>query len=429
MAQAFERGALAGVVDQRRIAEFPGWIQEKLFEVQDTTVALQELGRAVRRAWGKKLAGVAGSVGKTTTKEILAALLASRFRVLKTEGNLNNEFGVPLTLLRLDDSHEAAVTELGMSHRGELARLAQIAEPEVGVITCVAVEHLEFFGSLDEIALAERELIENLAGANPTAVLNADDARVARFAEIADGPVVWFGLGPRAEYRAENIRDHGGAGMSFDFISPSGRKHLDLPLVGVHNVRNAVAALAAASVWGIGAEDAARVFPNLAPAALRGEVLRFADGFTVLNDAYNSSPSALAALEDWLVSAPGYRRRILAAGEMLELGAASPQLHRDAGQHAAHAGKIDWIIGVQGEAEEIVRGAVAAGQSADRTRFFSTSEDAAAFLSEFLAPGDLLLVKGSRGVHMERIVEALKLAHALEGTADAAGVTSQKDRG
>jgi UDP-N-acetylmuramoyl-tripeptide--D-alanyl-D-alanine ligase len=429
VAQAVERGALAAVVDEGRIAEFPGWIQDKVFGVPDTLPALQELARAVRRQWGKRLAGVAGSVGKTTTKEILAALLASRFRVLKNEGNLNNEFGVPLTLLRLDETHEAAVAELGMSRRGELARLAQIAEPEVGVITCVAVEHLEFFSSVDEIALAERELIENLAGSNPIAVLNADDERVVRFAEVARGPVVWFGLGPRAEFHAEEIEDHGGAGMSFEFVSPAGRAHLDLSLVGLHNVRNALAALAAASVWGVGAEDAARVFPNLSPASLRGEVLRFAAGFAVLNDSYNSSPSALAALEDWLVSAPGYRRRILAAGEMLELGETSPRLHRDAGLHAARTGKIDWIIGVQGAAEEIIRGAVDAGFGAAQTRFFATSDEAAKFIAEFLAPGDLLLVKGSRGVRMERIVEALKQAHALANSLETTSGASLKGRG
>jgi UDP-N-acetylmuramoyl-tripeptide--D-alanyl-D-alanine ligase len=422
VAAALERGALAAVVDMRRVAEFPGWIRDKLFEVPDTLAALQQLALAVRRAWGKRLAGVAGSVGKTTTKEILAALLAARFRVLKSEGNLNNEFGVPLTLLRLDETHEAAVAELGMSHRGELARLAQIAEPQVGVVTCVTVEHLEFFASLDEIALAERELIENLAGPEPVAVLNADDERVARFAELARASILWFGLGPRAQFRAENIEDRGASGTAFDFVWPAGRARLELPLVGVHNVRNAIAALAAASVWGIGAEEAARVFPKLAPVALRGEVLRFAAGFTVLNDAYNSSPAALATLEDWLVAAPGYRRRILAAGEMLELGAASPELHREAGRHAARSHKIDWIIGVQGSAEELVHGATQAGHPASQTRFFANSEEAAKFLTGFVAAGDLLLVKGSRAVRMEEIVEALKAGHALAG--EAAGVSA-----
>jgi UDP-N-acetylmuramoyl-tripeptide--D-alanyl-D-alanine ligase len=436
VATALERGALAAVVDARHLVDFPGWMRDKLFGVPNTLAALQQLAHEVRRAWGRsgpaprKLAGVAGSVGKTTTKEILAALLAARFRVLKSEGNLNNEFGVPLTLLRLDDAHEVAVAEMGMSHRGELARLAQMAEPQVGLITCVAVEHLEFFASLEEIALAERELIENLEGPAPVAVLNADDARVARFAEVARGSIVWFGQGRQAQYRAEKVEDRGGAGTTFDFVSPNDRARLELPLVGVHNVRNAVAALAAASVWGIGAEEAARVFPTLAPVALRGEVLRFAAGFTVLNDAYNSSPSALAALEDWLVSAPGYRRRILAAGEMLELGPASPQLHREAGRDAARTHKIDWIIGVQGAAQDLVRAAIESGHPAARTRFFEDSEDAGKFLVDFLAPGDLLLVKGSRGVRMERIVEALKGAHPLASESPVGAVRGEgKERG
>ena len=210
---------------------------------------------------GRKIAGVAGSIGKTTTKEILAALVGARFRVLKTQGNLNNEYGLPLTLLGLSDEYDAAVIEMGMSHRGELARLAQIAQPDVGVITRVAVEHLEFFSSIDEIALAERELIENLAWPSATAVLNADDERVARFAEVARGPVIWFGASPRAEFRAEEIEERGVEGSAFDFVSPAGRARLELPLIGRHNVMNAVAALAAASVWGIGADEARRVFP------------------------------------------------------------------------------------------------------------------------------------------------------------------------
>ena len=187
----------------------------------------------------RRIGGVAGSIGKTTTKEILAALVGARFRVLKTQGNLNNEYGLPLTLLGLSDEYDAAIIEMGMSHRGELARLAQIARPDVGVITRVAVEHLEFFSSVDEIALAERELIENLAWPSATAVLNADDERVARFSEVARGPVIWFGASPRAEFRAEKIEERGVEGSVFDFVSPAGRVRLELPLIGRHNVMNA----------------------------------------------------------------------------------------------------------------------------------------------------------------------------------------------
>jgi len=430
VAAALAAGGSAAVVARPRLAEYPEPTRNKLLAVDDTLAALQQLARAVRRAWGRRLAGVTGSVGKTTTKEILAALLGARFRVLKSEGNLNNEYGLPLALLRLDDGHQAAVVELGMSHRGELARLAEIAEPDVGVVTQVAPVHLEFFSSIEEVALAKRELVERLAGPQAVAVLNADDARVARFAEFARGRVVTFGLDAAAEFRAEAIEDRGAEGSAFDFVSSAARVRLELPLVGRHNVSNALAALAAASVWGVGAAEARRVFPELAPAAMRGEVLRFADSFTVINDCYNSNPVALAAMTDLLAATPGYRRRILAAGEMLELGAGAPAFHREAGRRAAAGSKIDWIFGVQGAADELVGGALAAGHPRERAQFFASSEDAAKFLADFVAPGDLLLVKGSRGVRMERIVEALRARHAPLGAAAEAGTApgARKER-
>ena len=404
---ALARGALAAVVARDRLDGFAPATRGKLLGVADTTAALGELARAVRRRWGRRVAGVTGSVGKTTTKEILAALLAARFRVLKSEGNLNNEYGLPLMLLRLEETHEAAVLEMGMSRAGELARLAKIAEPDVAVVTRVAPVHLEFFSSLDEIATAKRELIEGLAGKEPVAVLNADDPRVAAFRRAAPGRVVTFGIEKPADFRAEAIEDRGALGSAFQLKSPAGCTRLEIPLAGRHAVANALAALAAASVWGAGPAEAKRVFPRLRPASMRGEVLRFNDGFALINDCYNSSPVALAAMIDLLVSTPGYRRRILAAGAMLELGTTSPMLHREAGRLAAGTGKIDWIVGVQGDAAEIVLGAIAVGHPETRTRFFPTSEEAAKFVRELVQPGDLLLVKGSRGVKMERIVEAL----------------------
>jgi UDP-N-acetylmuramoyl-tripeptide--D-alanyl-D-alanine ligase len=346
---------------------------------------------------------------------------------LKTQGNLNNEYGLPLTLLQLDDQHDAAVIEMGMSHRGELARLARIAPPDVGVITRVAVEHLEFFSSIEEIALAERELIENLAWPDATAVLNADDERVARFDEVARGRVIWFSTGSstsagasaskaaRAEFRAEKIEERGVAGSAFDFVTPAGRTRLELPLIGRHNVMNAVAALAAASVWGIDAEDAQRVFPQLQPADKRGEVVKFEEGVTVINDSYNSSPTALNALAELLAATPGFARRILAAGEMRELGESAPELHRECGRFVAGLRKIDWIVGVQGPAEEFVRAAVAAGHPAERAKFFQNSAEAGDFLAQFIKPNDLLLLKGSRGVKMETILEVIDASHARSG--------------
>jgi UDP-N-acetylmuramoyl-tripeptide--D-alanyl-D-alanine ligase len=416
IAGALAAGAAAGVVEAGRAAEYTPEIHAKLFVVEDPLEGLHRLAARACDVWRKanpkrKIGGVAGSIGKTTTKEILAALVGARFRVLKTQGNLNNEYGLPLTLLGLSDDYDAAIIEMGMSHRGELARLARIASPDVGVITRVAVEHLEFFSSVDEIALAERELIENLAWPRATAVLNADDERVARFAEVAHGPVIWFGQSERAQYRAEKIEERGVNGAAFDFVWPEGRARLESPLIGAHNVMNAVAALAGASVWGIGVEDARRVFPMLLPADKRGELARFEDGFTVINDSYNSSPAAFDALAELVAKTSGYRRRILAAGEMLELGASSAELHRACGTHAGAKAEIDWIIGVQGNAAELVRAAVEAGHPKERTRFFENSMEAAKFVRSFVERGDLLLLKGSRGVRMERILESLEAEH------------------
>ena len=422
--EALEAGALAGIVAADRLSGYAESCQSKLIAVPDPLAALQNLANAVRTRWGRRLAAVTGSAGKTTTKEILAALLAARFRVLKSEGNLNNEYGLPLQLLRLDEADEAAVVELGMSHAGELKRLAEIARPDVGVVTRVAPVHLEFFASVEEIALAKRELIEGLAGRESVAVLNADDPLVSRFAQVAPGGVVTFGIEARADFRAENIQDRGLDGTEFDFLGPEGRARLSLPLAGRHNISNALGALAAASVWGVGAAEARKIFPKLEATGMRGRVLHYDAGFTVINDCYNSNPVALAAMVGLLTSTPAAGRHILAAGEMLELGPASAELHREAGHAAAAPRTLDWIIGVQGDAENLVRGAVAAGHPAARAKFCASSAEAGAFLENLVERGDVILVKGSRGVKMERIVEALDSRFARTQAEPAASVAS-----
>jgi UDP-N-acetylmuramoyl-tripeptide--D-alanyl-D-alanine ligase len=412
---ALERGAIAAVVGQERFAQFAGEISSRCIAVADTFEALKQLARAVREAWGGKIAGVTGSVGKTTTKEILAALLGTKLRVLKSEGNLNNEYGLPLTLFRLEETHQAAVLEMGMSRRGELTRLAAIAKPDVGVVTRVAPAHLEFFASVDEIALAKRELIEGLNGHGSTAVLNADDPRVAAFGAVAPGRVVTYGIEKPAFFTAQEIEDRGAFGSAFEYVSPEGRVKLELSVPGRHAISNALAALAAASVWDIGAAEAQTVFRSMRAPAMRGELLRFSNGAALINDSYNSSPAALQAMTELLAATPNYRRRILAAGEMRELGESSRELHLEAGKFAAKTGKIDYIIGVAGDAAQIVEGAVTAGFARAQTKFFASPEEAAEYLKNFLETGDLLLVKGSRGVKMERIVESLIARHAAPG--------------
>jgi UDP-N-acetylmuramoyl-tripeptide--D-alanyl-D-alanine ligase len=432
---AIRAGAVAAVVSQARLGEYDARLRLRLLAVDEPLAALQRLAREWRMEWGRRppgraarrLVGVTGSVGKTTTKEILAALLGTRLGVLKSSGNLNNQFGVPLTLLRLGEHHDVAVLELGMSRPGEIKRLAWMACPEVGLVTRVAAVHLEFFSSLEEIARAKCELIEGLAGEEPVAVLNADDPRVAGFAAVLEGRsagrgrVVTFGAGDSADFRALRIEERGLEGTEIEYTGPLGRATLQIPLPGRHNALNALAALAAASCWGIGAEEARRAFAGLAPSAMRGEVLRFEAGYTILSDCYNSSPAALAAVVQLLASTPGYRRRILVVGEMLELGPSSTQLHRESGAQAAALRAADWIFAVQGQAAEILRGAREAGHPAAQERFFATVEEAAAFLAGFFEQGDLVLVKGSRGVHLEKIIEALRAHSPLVAATGTAG--------
>jgi UDP-N-acetylmuramoyl-tripeptide--D-alanyl-D-alanine ligase len=419
---AIETGALAALVAEPIVSRYSGWLQDRCITVPDTLVALHDLARAVRREWGRKICGITGSVGKTTTKEILAALLGTKLRVLKSEGNFNNEYGLPLTIFRLEDTHDVAVLEMGMSFPGELKRLAAIAKPDVAIETRVAPAHLMNFSSVDEIALAKRELVEGLNGRDSLAVLNADDSRVAAMAAQAPGRVVFYGVEKPAEYRAEDIEDRGALGSAFTLVHGGKKTRLEMSLPGRHVVANALAAIAAAAEWKIGIEEAQRVLPHLRTPSMRGELIRFTNGFALINDSYNSSPAALQAMTNLLAATPGFQRRILAAGEMRELGPSSAQLHREGGEFAARTGKIDFIIGVQGDALQIAEGAVSAGLSRDHMKFFAKPEDAAEFLGGFVRPGDLLLVKGSRSVKMERIVDALLGRFAPSDPTQRAGV-------
>ncbi len=407
VAAVLEAGAVAAVVAEPLLSKYPGWLQDRCITVPDTLAALHQLASAVRKEWGRKVCGITGSVGKTTTKEILAALLGAKLRVLKSEGNFNNEYGLPLTLFRLEGTHDVAVLEMGMSYPGELRRLAAIALPDVAIELRVTPAHLMNFSSVEEIALAKRELVEGLKGPRSLAVLNADDPRVAEMATVAPGKVLYYGIEKPAEYRAEEIEDRGALGSAFTLVHQGMRTRIEMSLPGRHVVLNALAGIAAASVWGIGAGEAQQILPGLRTPAMRGELIRFTNGFALINDSYNSSPAALQAMTGLLAATPGFQRRILAAGEMRELGLSSPQLHREGGTFAAKTGKVDFVVGVQGDAAEIVEGVVAAGLPRERTKFFASPVDAANFLVDFVKPGDVLLVKGSRSVKMERIVDAL----------------------
>jgi len=396
--QALEKGAVAAVVGRDELARYA--VKTRLVAVADTLVALQTLGAAVRRLWAKPLIGVTGSTGKTTTKEAIAHVLSSRFRVLKSEGNFNNHFGLPLMLLKIEPEHEAAVIEMGMSHRGEIAALAKIAQPEIGVVTNVAPVHLEFFKSVAEIARAKYELIESLH-AGGTAILNADDEYVSQFGRDFHGKVVRYGLHQTADVRAENIVSRGAAGSVFDVVAAGCREPASLPLVGTHNIYNALAAVATGMERGLGPAEATRALATLAPADKRGAVVQLGN-ITVINDCYNSNPTALDAMVDTLAAMPA-KRRIVVAGEMLELGPSGEELHRRSGRHMAQRG-IDILVGVRGLAKPMVDAASSAGM---RAEFVATPEEAGEWLARETREGDVVLLKASRGVKLERALEAV----------------------
>jgi UDP-N-acetylmuramoyl-tripeptide--D-alanyl-D-alanine ligase len=319
--------------------------------------------------------------------------------VLKSEGNFNNHFGLPLMLLKLEPDHDVAVIEMGMSHAGEIAALAKIAQPELGVVTNVAPVHLEFFESIAGIARAKYELIECLPG-NGTAVLNADDEHVSKFA--FKGKKIMYGLHSSAEVRAENIQSLGIAGSSFELVRSGERKKAVLPLVGVHNISNALAAVAVGIDRGLTLAESAAALATLAPADKRGQVVQVGN-ITVINDCYNSNPRALEAMVDSLAKTPA-KRRIVVAGEMLELGPAGEEMHRRSGQHMAGK-KIDVLLGVRGLARPMVE---AASQAGIRALFVSTAEEAGEWLAREARDGDVVLLKASRGVKLERALETWK---------------------
>jgi UDP-N-acetylmuramoyl-tripeptide--D-alanyl-D-alanine ligase len=404
--RAIERGALGAVVEKGFPGLAPAVPPASVITVPDTTAALQKLAHAVRRKWGRKLVAITGSAGKTTTKEMTATLLSTRFSVLKSPGNLNNDYGLPLTLLQLEPSHEVAVVELAMSAPGEIARLAQIAEPQVGVVTNVAPVHLQFFDSVDSIAAAKRELIENLP-ANGTAVLNYDDVRVRRFAEGFGGHVVTYGFEPKAMFRAAGLRPVGEKATEFKVEGKGIEGDFRLPLPGRHNVQNALAAIATASLFEIPASDIRKALLQFQNLHQRSEVLTLPGAITLLNDSYNSNPLALERMLETLSTWPGAVRRIVVAGEMLELGPESAVLHRHAGKSCVDYG-VDWLIAVQGDARFLLEGALEAGHPPELGRFFPTAEEAANFCAGLLGGGDVVLVKGSRGVHLEKVIELLQ---------------------
>jgi UDP-N-acetylmuramoyl-tripeptide--D-alanyl-D-alanine ligase len=398
---ALERGALAAVVARARAASLPDVaLARPLLIAEDPLLALQTLASHVRRQWGRRVVAITGSAGKTTTKDAAAAALGAKFRVLKSQGNLNNNFGLPLQLLRLMPEHEFAVVEMGMNHSGEIAALARIAAPDWGVITNVGTAHIEYFPEGQAgIARAKFELIAALPSSG-VAFLNCDDAYAAQFGRGFPGRVVYFGSGPCADPQILSaVEDPDGLHVRYR----AGRREgiFTLHLLGAHNASNAIAGLAVALEAGVEPDAAIAAISALTAGDKRGQVIEIA-GVTILNDSYNSNPEALRSMIRTLAARPAKGRRILVAGEMLEMGEHGPALHIDCGRAAAEAG-LDLVAAVQGNAEYLATAACAGGVPAV---FLRDAETAGQWLAQNLRPGDVVLVKGSRGVHLERAIEA-----------------------
>ena len=373
--------------------------------VADTTRALQDLARHVRRASGARVVAITGSAGKTTTKEIAAEFLSARYRVFRNRGNLNNHIGLPLSLLELRHEPQVAVVELGMNHAGEISALVAIAEPDVRVWTNVGDAHLGFFRSADDLARAKAEILDG-AGAETVLVANGDDPRVMTHARRFRGRRVTFGI-EGGDVRADALEDRGLDGMRARLRTPAGDAALITPLVGHGHLANVLAATAVALQFDVPLDAIVQRAAGLRPAPHRGDVLRLPGGVTVVDDSYNASPSALANALRLVARARGCARKVAFLGEMLELGEHTPALHEASGRLAAAAG-LSLLVAIGGAPARALAGAAAAaGMPEGSTRYVKTSGEAAALVTTLVRPGDLVLVKGSRGIATERVVERL----------------------
>lgn len=412
--EVFEKGACAALVIHHRLpfATELGELADKLLFVENTATALQQLAARVLAKWHRPVIGITGSAGKTTMKDLTAHVMAAAGSVLKSLGNLNTTYGLPLTVSRMitggakPADFDFAVLEMGMSSFGEIARLTDIAPPAVGVVGNVGVAHIEFFGTQDRIARAKAEMVEGIKPGG-TAVLNADDPRVMAMQKLRDDVgVVSFGIESPSDVMAAEISIADDLSATrFVLKTPDGQAEVNLPLIGRHNVYNALAAAAAAHCFGLSAETVAGQLSSAEPSKMRGELIRLANGATVIDDSYNSNPRALIEAVRAMAEAKGFKRRIVVAGEMLELGEQGAELHRQCGREIAEMG-VERLIGVRGLANEMVETVKNSGSSI--AVFCESPEEAAEKLIAEIRPGDLVLVKGSRGVRTEKIIERLR---------------------
>lgn len=396
----------AAVLMVARPVSLPDDVRPAVVQVADPLTALQELAAWWRKGSSARVVGITGSTGKTIAKEIVADVLARTLKVLRNEGNLNSETGLPMTLLNLEPAHEVAVLEMSMYVEGEIARLAEIARPEVGVVLAVHPTHLERAGSVEAIARAKSELPAALP-ADGLAVLNADDPRVAAMGVVTAAPVRTFGIGPNADVRATDVESHGVAGTTFTLHAPWGTRRLRSATPGRHLVPHALAAAIVGDHFGVPLDEVEAALARGSRAPHRMAIVAARSGATVIDDTYNASPVSVAAALDFLAEspvAPG-RARYAVLGDMLELGPDEERLHREVGGRVATI--ADALVAVGERGRWIADAALAAGLH--RVTTARDADEAVAVVERELAPGigDLLLVKGSRGVELDRLVAAL----------------------
>jgi len=399
LTEAFANGAVAVMTD-REAADFPGRI---VIKVEDTLKALHDLALYYRDRFDIPFVGITGSVGKTSTKDMVACALGARYNVLKNEGNLNNEIGVPLTIFRLEPGHEAAVIEMGMSGFGEIRALTRIVKPKVGIITNIGLSHIEKLGSRQDILRAKLELIEGLQP-DGVLILNGDDVMLNGVKDLLEVRTVSYGLEEDVDYQAYNIRSKGEKGTDFNIKLDGNEYNVHVPAPGVHNVYNALAALAAGHELGVPADLLISGIAGYTPGSMRLNILK-SNGLTVINDAYNASPQSVKAAIDVLNEIEA-KRRIAVLGDMLELGSWSTVAHKETGAYVAGS-RTDMIITVGQAAAHIAEGAMEAGFPGSGIVVLANNGEAIRYLQDIIREGDAILVKGSRGMMMEEIVNSL----------------------
>jgi UDP-N-acetylmuramoyl-tripeptide--D-alanyl-D-alanine ligase len=406
-AEALKKKAGGVLIEEDKVGDirWNGYRSRAVITVKDTLSALGDIARDWRRKYGTPMVALTGSNGKTTTKEMIAACLETNFPILKTKGNLNNLIGVPLTLLTLTEKERVVVLEMGMNVPGEIRRLTEISEPDVGLITNIQMVHLEGMGSLERLKEEKGELFRGMRR-DGTILVNQDDPRVVDLASRYPGQKITFGIEHPADIMAKEIRLHGAGGTSFTLILEGEAMEISLRLLGRHFIPSALSAIAAACLFGVEVSQAKEALENFQPFPMRMEIVPLEGGGTLINDAYNANPSSMELALETLVEAKGKGRAIAVLGDMLELGNFAEEGHQRIGQKVSEL-PIDFLVAMGEKAPVVVESAIRHGFPMEKARIVENHSEAISLLRQTIQNGDWILVKGSRGMAMEKIVEGL----------------------